>query len=203
MSGDRHDPAVWDRAAQVYGRQEHLELQAVRHALDLLAPAPGDELLDVATGTGLVLRELAERPDAPRRAVGVDGSPGMLARVGALPAGYATQRGDATALSHRDGAFDVAVAAYLLQVLLPAQRAAALRELRRVVRPGGRVALVTPWSPRAPARAALDVLARAAPDTLRGLATNDPRAELAAAGWRLERAAFLRQGYPSLVVLAS
>ena len=193
---------VWDRAAQAYARQEHLERQAVCRALAYLAPGTEERLLDVATGTGVVLRELASRPGRPAQAVGLDGSEEMLARIGPLPVGWRTVLGDATALAFDAASFDIATAAYLLQVLEPHERSAALHELHRVVRPGGRLAVVTTWSPRPALRAVLAALARAAPASLIGLRPHDPRADLAASGWRLERVAILRGGYPSLVALA-
>src|SRR5215218_7628820 len=54
---------VWDRLSRHYDRQLWLERAAVRTALDLLAPARDERMLDLATGTGLVLRELAARRD--------------------------------------------------------------------------------------------------------------------------------------------
>ncbi len=193
---------VWERAAHGYARQERLEHQAVRRALEWAAPAVDERLLDVATGTGLVLRELARRPVRPAHAIGVDASAAMLARVGPLPAGWRTVHADATALPFPDAAFDVAVAAYLLHVLSPADVAAALGELRRVVGPDGRLVVVTVWSARPAARGALGALARAWPQTFLGLRSLDPRPELARAGWVLDRGAALHQGYPSLVLAA-
>lgn len=196
------DVEVWDRAARGYARQEHLEHRALACALDLAAPEPHESLLDAATGTGLVLRTLARRPAPPARATGVDVSAQMLARVGPLRDGWSTLHADATALPLADGTYDVAVAAYLLQVLGAVDREATLVELHRVVRPGGRLVLVTPWAAQ-PGRALLAALARAAPATLRGLNPHDPRPGLAAAGWTIRRAVDLRGGYPSLVVLAN
>jgi len=193
---------VWDRAARGYARQERLEHRAIRRALDLAAPTAPDELLDVATGTGLVLRELARRPAPPASAVGLDASAAMLARVGPLPAGWRTVRGDATCLPFADASFDVVIAAYLLHVLAPADRAAALAELRRVARPAGVLVTVTPWAARPAGAALLTGLARAAPAVLGGLRPLDPRPELTAAGWVPERTAALHRGYPSLVVRA-
>jgi len=191
---------TWDRAARGYARQEHLEHRAIRRALDLAAPAPDEQLLDVATGTGLVLRELARRPAPPASAVGLDASAAMLARVGPLPAGWRAVHGDATALPFSDASFDVAIAAYLLHVLQSPERAATLAELRRVVRIGGRLVTVTMWAARPAGDALLAGLARAAPAILGGLRPFDPRPELTTAGWVPERAAALHGGYPSLIV---
>lgn len=192
----------WDRAARGYGRQEGLERRAISRALDLLAPRPEEALLDVATGTGLVLRALAERPAAPARAVGLDASAAMLERVGPLPAGWSTVEADATRMPFTDGAFDLVTAAYVLHVLEPEQRVAALAGVRRVLRPGGRLVVVTVWTRRRAGGALLSALARAAPATLGGLRPFDARPELARAGWIVEHASAVHGGYPSLVVLA-
>lgn len=199
MSADRE---AWDRAARGYARQERLERRAIAAALDLAAVAADELLLDVATGTGLVLRELARRAVRPARAIGIDRSPGMLACVGRLPEGWRVQQGDALALPLADDAADVAVAAYLLHLLAPRERSTVLAELRRVLRPGGRLVVVTMFTARPTGTALLAGLARAAPRTLGGLRPLDPRPGLAAAGWKVERAAALRGGYPSLVVRA-
>ena len=53
----------------------------------LLAPAPHERLLDVGTGTGEVLRQLARRSIVPREVTGIDASEAMLARVGPLHRG--------------------------------------------------------------------------------------------------------------------
>ncbi len=193
---------AWDRAASGYARQERLELQAIGRALELAAVTVDDELLDVATGTALVLRELARRPARPAGAVGLDASPAMIDRIGPLPEGWRVQRGDATALPFPDGSFDVGIGAYLLHVLTPSDRLATLAELHRVTRPGGRLVVVTMWSARPWGHALLSGLARAAPAVLAGLRPLDPRPEITRSRWILERATALRHGYPSLVVLA-
>lgn len=193
---------TWDRAARTYAKQEHLERQAIARALDLAAIEHGDRLLDVATGTGLVLRTLAERPGRPAHAEGVDASAGMLACVGRLPAGWTTRQADARHLPHPDRGLDVVIAAYLLQVLDAADRRAVLAEVRRVLRPGGRFVAVTTWSAQRPATAVLATLAAVAPESLVGLTPHDPREELHPAGLVLERAVALHHGYPSLILRA-
>ncbi|MBA2349904.1 MAG: methyltransferase domain-containing protein [Solirubrobacterales bacterium] len=194
--------AIWDRTAGTYARQERLEHRAVRRALDLLAPGPDEALLDVATGTGLVLRELAARPAPPNAVIGLDRSAGMLAEVGPLRSGWRTVRGDATALPFENARFDVAISSYLLHLLDAPERRVVLGELLRVVRPGGRLVVVTVWSPRAAVRALFGGLARSSERAFGGLTPQDPRGDLQAAGWRLRRADVLHRGYPSLVMLA-
>jgi ubiquinone/menaquinone biosynthesis C-methylase UbiE len=107
--------------------------------LEALAPRAGDTVLEVGPGTGYYTLDVA-------RAVGrlhiFDLQPEMLEHTlrRALEAGVDNvepRQGDARSLPYREDAFD---AAYLVTVLgeIPDQEAA-LRELRRVVRPGGRL----------------------------------------------------------------
>jgi demethylmenaquinone methyltransferase/2-methoxy-6-polyprenyl-1,4-benzoquinol methylase len=98
---------------------------------------PGDRVLDVATGTGLVARELARRKACA--VVGVDQSVEMLEEARQRTAGR-IEFIEATAneLPFADGAFHALTFAYLLRYV--DDPAATLRELVRVVRPGGTIA---------------------------------------------------------------
>jgi len=111
----------------------------------LAALVPGPRVLDLGIGPGTGAIEMA-RADPARRHVGLDLSAPMLrrARARALRAGLALHllRGDALALPFRAGAFDGATGHSLLYLLPDAS--AALREVRRVLRPGGRVAFLEP-----------------------------------------------------------
>lgn len=197
---------VWDDLSRRYERQLWLERAAVREALDLLAPGPDDHLLDLATGTGEVLRQLARRDRRPRSAIGVDSSPAMLARAATPPAGWSLRQADARSLPFAAAEFDAISAAYLLHVVAEADLHAILAEARRVLRPGGRMVTVTPAIPgRWPARPlarALDRLAAAAPRLCCGLRALDPRSALERAGLEIEAHGFSLRGYPSLCVLA-
>jgi SAM-dependent methyltransferase len=102
--------------------------------LDLAGLTPGTRVLDAGCGNGIYLRALRERRI---RAVGCDRSPGML-HAAAHPA---LLNADVTALPVRDGAFGVVLAAHLLD-LVP-DRGPAIRELRRVLAPGGTCVAVT------------------------------------------------------------
>lgn len=197
---------VWDRLSRHYRRQLWLERSAVSTALDLLGPRAAERLLDVGTGTGEVLHQLASRSERPTDAVGVDASSGMLDQVGRLPDGWSTRVADARALPFGDEEFDAAIVAYVLHVLEPEGVESALQQLRRVLRTGGRLVTVTPTVPaRGPARPiarALDALGRRGPERFVGLRALDPTAALEGAGFAIrERRANLR-GYPSLCVLA-
>jgi demethylmenaquinone methyltransferase/2-methoxy-6-polyprenyl-1,4-benzoquinol methylase len=102
-----------------------------------IAAGPESRVLDVATGTGLVARALTSRYGC--MVVGVDQSPGMLAEARRRANGR-TEFVEASAdeLPFVDGEFDALTFTYLLRYV--ADPAATLRELARVVRPGGTIA---------------------------------------------------------------
>lgn len=77
----------WSQFARAYDQQLPLEAAALAAAVELADPRPDDTLLDLGTGTGGLLRLLAERPDRPRTAIGVDDCPAMLDQARALPDG--------------------------------------------------------------------------------------------------------------------
>ncbi|HEX5013252.1 MAG TPA: ubiquinone/menaquinone biosynthesis methyltransferase [Candidatus Limnocylindrales bacterium] len=108
----------------------------------------GDSAIDVAAGTGRLAAELADRVGPFGRIVAVDLSPAMVDR-GAARARDIVQLefvlADALALPYDDGRFGAATIAFGLGTL--ADPAAGLRELRRVVRPGGRVVCLEPTMP--------------------------------------------------------
>lgn len=141
----------WDRAAQDYEPLWQSQLAPARQALLAgAAIARGHAVLDVACGTGLVTFEAARAAGADGRILGTDLSGEMvrLARQRALAAGLTNvrfERMDAEALTVATADFDVVLCA--LGLMYPADPLRAARELRRAVRPGGRVALAV-WGER-------------------------------------------------------
>jgi ubiquinone/menaquinone biosynthesis C-methylase UbiE len=133
---------------------DHPEWRADCRALAALVP--GSRVLDLGVGPGVGPVELA-RADPARRPVGLDLSAAMLlrARRRARAAGVALPlvRGDALRLPIRDAALD-GVTGHSVLYLLP-DAAAALAELRRALRPGGRVAFLEPRAAGADLGAAL------------------------------------------------
>ncbi|NUR76285.1 MAG: class I SAM-dependent methyltransferase [Thermoleophilia bacterium] len=103
---------------------------------------PTDTVLDVATGTAAVALELVRQKDC--FVVGIDQSAGMLEEgrrriaLAAATRKVRLQEGDARALPFADGQFDGLTFTYLLRYV--EDPAATLRELARVVRPGGTIA---------------------------------------------------------------
>jgi arsenite methyltransferase len=107
---------------------------------EALAPQPGERILDMGCGPGFYAAELLEALGAEGSVVGVDVSEAMVgvARKRAEGRPNADFRvGEATALPVRDGEFDAALTVQVLEYVEDA--AAALRELHRALRPGGRV----------------------------------------------------------------
>jgi demethylmenaquinone methyltransferase / 2-methoxy-6-polyprenyl-1,4-benzoquinol methylase len=98
---------------------------------------PRDTVLDVATGTGAVASELVMQKGCT--VVGLDQSPEMLAEARRrLPRAVTLVEGRAEQLPFPDATFDALTFTYLLRYV--ADPAATLRELARVVRPGGTIA---------------------------------------------------------------
>ena len=106
------------------------------------APLPGERVLDVACGTGIVARLAAQRMGTGR-VVGLDINSGMLAVARSLPpvAGVSIEWHEASVLGmpFSDAVFDVVLCQLGLQFF--PDRPAALREMWRVLAPGGRLAL--------------------------------------------------------------
>ena len=122
-----------------------------RTMVDAVDPGPGRRILDVATGTGLVARALARRG---AQVTALDQSEAMLAVARAHPdAGITFMVGEAERLPFADASFDALTFTYLLRYVDDPD--ATLRELARVVRPGGRVAMVEFGVPANPALRAL------------------------------------------------
>jgi ubiquinone/menaquinone biosynthesis C-methylase UbiE len=137
-----------------------LERGALRTALRLANPGPGERLLDVATGTGALLRELAGSIPHGVRAVGLDVSPTMLAVASRSSDAGRLVEADAQELPFADATFDIVTVCYLLDLLAPTSRVQVLREVRRVVCPQGRVVLVTVDARHGVIRSLLGILPR-------------------------------------------
>ena len=157
--------AMFDRIAGVYDRMNSVMTAGLHHhwrrrAADLAAVGPGDRVLDVACGTGDLALELARRVAPGGSVVGADFSERMLdlARhkaeaergAGVVPreARVRFEAANALALPYDDGAFDAATVGFGARNF--SDLAGGLREMVRVVRPGGRVVVLEITTPTGP-----------------------------------------------------
>lgn len=142
----------WDLAADAYARHWHGPLAGVQaELLALAAPAPGEAVLDVACGAGVMAVAAAHAVGPAGRVVGVDLSDAMVQasqqRAQDLNLGQAAfARMDAEQLQLPDAHFDLVLCA--LGLMYVPDPDAALREVHRVLRPGGRAVLAV-WGERA------------------------------------------------------
>jgi len=128
-----------------------------RFLVSRVAAGAGDRVLDVATGTGAVARELVRQKGC--RVVGVDQSGEMLAEARRRVDGEVELvEARAEELPFADGEFDALTFTYLLRYV--DDPAATLRELARVVRPGGTVAGLEFGLPAGPYRAVWELHVR-------------------------------------------
>jgi ubiquinone/menaquinone biosynthesis C-methylase UbiE len=141
----------WDRAVGDYEQGWQAQLKPAHTVmLDVVAAQPGEQVLDVACGTGLVSFCLADAVGEHGAVIGTDLSEQMVeaARRNAIALGIRKtrfERSDAEALPFPDAVFDAAVCA--LGLMYVPDPATALREMRRVLKPGGRMAAAV-WGAR-------------------------------------------------------
>ena len=134
----------WDRVAPLYDAFENTVNRASYEGTALAVAqmiGPGDEVLECACGTGAI--SVAIAPTCARL-VATDYSDGMLAQARkklAKRSNVIVEQADITALPYADDSFDVAVAGNVIHLLPDPEQA--LRELARVVRPGGTIILPT------------------------------------------------------------
>ncbi len=183
MTVSSEDPQI--AAAQAY---EALHVPAIFQewaplVLDAARLEAGQRVLDVACGTGVLAREAVERVDSSGAVTGLDPNPGMLAVAGDLAPSVEWREGTAESLPFADQSFDAVVSQFGLMFF--ADRAQALREMLRVTKPGGRLAVAV-WAPLEDSEAysieveLLELLAgRAAADALRAPFILGDRQELA------------------------
>jgi demethylmenaquinone methyltransferase/2-methoxy-6-polyprenyl-1,4-benzoquinol methylase len=154
--------AMFDRVARFYDLLNTLMTAGLdqrwrARAVDIARVGPGDRVLDVATGTGELAIQLARRVAPGGEVVGSDFSDGMLdlARAKSLASGGPEtaviprfEWGDALSLPYEEDSFDVATVGFGVRNFSDLERGFA--EMRRVVRPGGRVVILEFTNPTRP-----------------------------------------------------
>ena len=155
---------MFDAIAWRYDRLNHLLSAGLdkrwrRRAVRELRLTASDRVIDVCSGTADLAIESAGRDSGPRAVVGVDFSAAMLAigldkiRRAGLASRVSLARGDAMALPFADAAFDAGTIAFGIRNV--ADPVAGCRELWRVLRPGGRIAILEFGMPETAVLAAL------------------------------------------------
>ncbi|PTL59261.1 bifunctional demethylmenaquinone methyltransferase/2-methoxy-6-polyprenyl-1,4-benzoquinol methylase UbiE [Paraconexibacter algicola] len=146
--------AMFDRVARYYDLLNSVMTAGLHHkwrtrAADLAAVGPGDRVLDVATGTGDLAIELAGRVGPQGAVVGSDFSPGMLDLARRKrPQGIAWELGNALELPYESDSFAAATVGFGARNFSDLDQG--LREMTRVVKPGGRVVVLEMTNPTKP-----------------------------------------------------
>ena len=145
--------AMFDRIAGVYDVMNSVMTAGMHHrwrerAADLARLSPGDSALDVATGTGDLALELRRRVGDSGRVIGSDFSEGMLDLARKKGEGIEWEWGNALDLKYPDNSFDAATVGFGARNF--SDLATGLREMARVVRPGGRVVVLEITTPQKP-----------------------------------------------------
>lgn len=150
---------VTRNAAEVYEEffVPALFLEWAARVADEARLAPGEKVLDVACGTGVLAREAARRVQPGGEIAGLDRNEGMLSLARRKAPGIDWRLGMAESLPFADGVLDAVVSQFGLMFF--EDRVAALREMWRVLRPGGRLAVAV-WDAldRTPGYAAMTAL---------------------------------------------
>ena len=153
--------AMFDRIAGLYDRMNTVMTAGLHHqwrsrAADMAALSPGGRALDVATGTGDLALAFAAHVSPGGEVVATDFSQRMLelarakasARSGQGAARVVIQPANALELPFADGEFDAATVGFGARNFSDLEQG--LREMARVVRPGGRVVVLEITTPRRP-----------------------------------------------------
>jgi len=142
--------AYYDKIARVYDLlAEHTEQPMREKGLARLAAQPGDQVLEIGCGTGHCLVELAKAVGPSGTVHGIDISDAMLSLSRALleETGLAGRvelhRGDGARMPYPDDSFDGVFTSFTLELFDTPEIPVVLAEVKRVLKPGGRLAVVS------------------------------------------------------------
>jgi len=140
---------MWSSGGRAYDEVSQGVSEGIRHCVMRLAPQRDERVLDIATGTGLTARHIAR---SGAQVTGVDIAQGLLEAAQQLAneegSSITWQLGDAEKLPFVDASFDAATSTF--GIMFASNQEAAISELARVVRPGGRIAIAA-WIPESTA----------------------------------------------------
>jgi ubiquinone/menaquinone biosynthesis C-methylase UbiE len=197
---------LYDRLGSGLDRAARFEERAKALALGLLAVEPGQRVLHVGVGTGAEHAALQRAAGPQGLLVGCDLSRGML-QLTRRRADTPLCEGDAARLPLASGQFDRLFSAYMLDLLPLAEIPLVLREFRRVLRPGGRVVLVSlTEGVNLPSRlfvAGWTLAYRVSPRRLGGCRPLQLAGLLEAAGFAVERRVVVQRGFPSELLVGA
>ncbi len=135
-------PRFYDRIGSLYDWAERFEGKAKATAFERFPLSRGQHVLNVGSGTGIDHQELVRQVGSSGMVVAVDISRVMLGLVRDRT-GQPAVRADARALPFEDQSFDGLFCSYVLDLIPIADLGNTIREFHRILRPGGRMALVT------------------------------------------------------------
>jgi ubiquinone/menaquinone biosynthesis C-methylase UbiE len=177
-------------------------------ALDWLDVHDGEQVLEVGVGTGLAFGTLVQR-NPTGCTLGIDRSPAMLRRAhrrmdGAAPSSFVLRLGDARRLRCPTDAFDAIYSGYMLDQLPHRLLCMGIREMRRVLRPGGRLVLQHMTHPEAPREQAWTLPERLLPGLLGGSRPLRASSVLREAGFLgVRRRKVVQRAFPTEVLWAA
>ena len=199
---------VYDRVAFVYDIWGKLtESRARTRALQVGEIRDGQDILEVAVGTGLAFYEIVKRNPNGKN-IGIDLSKGMLDkaahRLRKLPhTNYSLCIGSAFDLSIQDESVDVLMNNYMFDLISFADMDKVLKEFKRVLKKGGRLILVNMTAGERPGSRLFDRLYALSPKTMGGCRGVKLSGPLAQHGFKIEAREYFQQMlFPSEVILA-
>ncbi len=201
--------ALYDRLAGFYDLWGRLtESRARQRALELAAIRSGEDVLEIAVGTGLAFAEIVRRNPGGQN-VGIDLSAGMLAeaerrlqRAGLTQ--YRLSTGTAEAIDEPGQAFDLILNCYLFDLLEESLWTRVLDEYRRVLRPTGRLVLVNMTAGEKPGSGFYQRLYRWSPRLMGGCRPVQLAGPLGRHGFTVQSREYIQQCLlPSEVILAT
>jgi len=200
-------PGVYARIARIYDLwAAATESRARARTLELAGIRDGERILEIAVGTGGTFAEVLRRNPTGQNA-GIDLTPEMLARArtkaSRVGVPFTLAVGDAGALDFPDGHFDLVLNAYMFDLLPEADFARVLGEMRRVLKPGGRLVVTNMARGRRPRHRFYEAVYRVRPSLMGGCRGVTLRPHLEAAGFQVAHEEYLAQlGFPTEILVA-